>query len=62
VATPWGPVRVKRALDSRGTALRAQPEYEDCRRAADTAGVPVDDVRRAARRGYEDQPRNEDEA
>jgi len=40
VATPHGPVRVKVAgLD--GTPIGAEPEFEDCRRRAREAGVPV---------------------
>lgn len=47
VATPYGPVRVKRAwLD--GRPLAAAPEFEDCRRLALAAGVPWRDVYRAA--------------
>ncbi len=48
VETPWGPVRIKRALDGRGRVVRGQPEFEDCRALADAADVPVDEVRRAA--------------
>jgi hypothetical protein len=48
VDTPWGAVRVKRARDTRGRALRGRAEFEDCRSVADAAGVPVDRVRRAA--------------
>lgn len=47
-STPWGPVRVKRALDGQGRPLRGQPEFEDCRRASLAGGVQVNDVRRAA--------------
>jgi hypothetical protein len=56
VPTPWGPVRVKRARDTRGRVLRAQPEFADCRRAADAAGVTPDAVRQAARRAAGDPP------
>ena len=27
VETPWGPVRIKRALDGRGRVVRGQPEF-----------------------------------
>ena len=47
VATPYGAVRVKLgALD--GEILGAQPEFEDCRRLAARAGVPVRAVLAAA--------------
>lgn len=47
VKTPYGPVRVKiGALD--GEVLGAQPEFEDCRRLASRAGVPVQKVWAAA--------------
>ncbi len=49
VDTPWGPVRVKRAKDTRGRVVRSQPEFDDCRRAADEAGVTPEEVRRRAR-------------
>lgn len=48
VRTPWGPVRVKRAIDTRGQVLRGQPEYEDVRAAAQRGGVRAEEVRRAA--------------
>jgi uncharacterized protein (DUF111 family) len=45
--TPYGPVRVKvGALE--GEVLGAQPEFEDCRRLATRAGVPVREVLAAA--------------
>jgi uncharacterized protein (TIGR00299 family) protein len=45
--TPYGPVRVKiGALD--GEVLGAQPEFEDCRRLAARARVPVREVLAAA--------------
>jgi len=47
VETPWGRVRVKRGL--RGEeVLNAHPEFEDCRRVAEAAGVPVKQVMAAA--------------
>jgi hypothetical protein len=47
VATPHGSVRVKIGrLNGRG--IQASPEFEDCRRAAESAGVPVREVIRAA--------------
>jgi uncharacterized protein (DUF111 family) len=47
VQTPFGPVRVKiGALD--GQVLGAQPEFEDCRRLAARAKVPVREVLAAA--------------
>jgi len=47
VATPFGPVRVKRAWFA-GKPLAAAPEFEDCRRLALAAGVPWREVYRAA--------------
>ena len=47
VETPHGRVRVKVAgLD--GTAIGAEPEFDDCRRRAEAAGVPVRRVWAAA--------------
>jgi uncharacterized protein (TIGR00299 family) protein len=40
VSTPWGPVRIKLGLDGE-RVLNAQPEYEDCRRLAREASVPL---------------------
>ncbi len=49
VPTPWGSVRVKEAtLD--GVVVTRQPEFEDCRRVAEAAGVPLASVIEAARR------------
>jgi pyridinium-3,5-bisthiocarboxylic acid mononucleotide nickel chelatase len=47
VETPWGKVRVKRGLRG-GEVLNAHPEFEDCRRIAEAAGVPVKQVMAAA--------------
>ena len=47
VETPWGRVRVKRGLRG-GEVLNAHPEFEDCRRVAEAAGVPVKQVMAAA--------------
>ncbi|HJX66930.1 MAG TPA: nickel insertion protein, partial [Polyangia bacterium] len=38
--TRFGTVSVKLAADG-GTVLGASPEFDDCRRLADRAGVPV---------------------
>ena len=46
VDTPWGAIAVKVAGE--GDMVNAAPEYEDCRRAASTAGVPVKRVYLAA--------------
>ena len=47
VRTAYGTLRVKRALDPRGI-WKAMPEYEDCRRAAERAGMPLREVMAAA--------------
>jgi uncharacterized protein (TIGR00299 family) protein len=47
VETPWGPVRVKRGLRD-GVVLNAHPEFEDCRRVAESSGVPLKQVMAAA--------------
>ncbi|NTX11463.1 nickel pincer cofactor biosynthesis protein LarC [Myxococcus sp. CA056] len=47
VETPWGKVRVKRGLRD-GAVLNAHPEFEDCRRLAEAAGVPLKQVVAAA--------------
>lgn len=49
VTTPLGAVRVKIArLD--GQVVNTAPEYEDCRRLAETGGVPLKTIYEAARR------------
>ncbi|NLS79561.1 MAG: LarC family nickel insertion protein, partial [Chloroflexi bacterium] len=47
VQTPWGPVRVKVAELPDGLA-RPIPEYEDCRRLAESSGAPLWQVYAAA--------------
>jgi hypothetical protein len=47
VETPWGRVRVKRGLRN-GEVLNAHPEFEDCRKVAEAAGVPLKHVLSAA--------------
>jgi hypothetical protein len=47
VATPWGAVRVKAAASGAWS-----PEFEDCRRVARAAQVPLKDVAAAAARAY----------
>jgi len=52
VTTPYGKIRLKIA-SLEGRVSRAQPEYEDCRRAAARRRVPLDRVRRAALAAWE---------
>jgi uncharacterized protein (DUF111 family) len=47
VETQYGPIRVKRA-GRFGRTLNAQPEFDDCERAARERGVPVKEVWAAA--------------
>jgi len=48
VATPYGMVRIKYALSSDGTPLRAAPEYEDCKKIAREKNLPVRVVHESA--------------
>ena len=43
VETEWGPVRIKISVLGQD-AINALPEYEDCRKIADTTGVPLKEV------------------
>lgn len=47
VATPFGPIRVKLVRDAAGRPT-ASAEYEDCKKAARRAGVPLREVVRVA--------------
>jgi len=47
VATPFGPIRVKLVRDAGGRSTPSA-EYEDCKKAARRAGVPLREVVRAA--------------
>jgi uncharacterized protein (DUF111 family) len=47
VDTPWGKVAVKVAGEAEGL-VNATPEFADCRRVAESAGVPVKQVYAAA--------------
>jgi hypothetical protein len=51
VATPYGSIRVKVGLID-GEELKASPEYEDCRAAAERHRVPLAKVVEAARQAY----------
>jgi pyridinium-3,5-bisthiocarboxylic acid mononucleotide nickel chelatase len=50
VDTPFGAIRIKVARWADGE--KAAPEYEDCRRAAETFGVPLQHVYQATMRTY----------
>src|SRR6185295_6122078 len=51
VATRYGDIRVKVGLID-GEELKASPEYEDCRAAAEKHGVALSKVVEAAREAY----------
>jgi hypothetical protein len=51
VTTPYGPIAIKRGLRA-GRVVNAQPELEDCRRAAAAHGVPLKEVWAAAVAAY----------
>lgn len=53
VETPYGQVRVKVARWSE-TQSKAAPEYDDCRRLAESSGVPLREVYRIAIRAAEE--------
>jgi hypothetical protein len=55
VETPYGMVQVK--VSRWGENEKAAPEYEDCRRAAQSAGVPLRQVYEAALAAYRGQSR-----
>ena len=48
VETPWGPVTVKLGLAGDGSIVNRAPEFEDCRKLAESAGVPLKEIYRAA--------------
>jgi uncharacterized protein (TIGR00299 family) protein len=52
VETPYGAIDIKEASID-GRLLRAMPEYEQCRRAAQEAGVTLREVEQSARKAYE---------
>lgn len=54
VETQFGPIDVKVAHSNNG-AVNAMPEFEQCRAAAQKAGVPLREVQDAARAGYQKQ-------
>jgi pyridinium-3,5-bisthiocarboxylic acid mononucleotide nickel chelatase len=58
VATAYGSIRVKRALAGART-LNAQPEFDDCERAAKQAGVAVKEVWAATVTAYRNQAEKE---
>lgn len=43
VSTPWGPVRIKLGI-LEGEVVNRAPEFEDCRRIAQSADVPLKEV------------------
>lgn len=57
VDTPYGPVGVKVARRA-GAVVNAQPEFDDCQRAAGAHGVPVKEVWAAALSAWRARPRS----
>ncbi|HEV3029415.1 MAG TPA: nickel pincer cofactor biosynthesis protein LarC [Planctomycetota bacterium] len=57
VATKYGRIRLKIGLLD-GEVLKASPEYEDCRSAAEKHGVPLAKVAEAAREAWKKGGRN----
>lgn len=55
VNTPWGEVRLKLA-SWQGEVTNCAPEYEDCRRIAESSGTPLKTVMQEALRLYLDNP------
>jgi uncharacterized protein (DUF111 family) len=55
VTTEWGAVRVKVGLRG-GEELNAAPEFEDCRRLAESHDVPLKRVIEAALQAYRTKP------
>jgi pyridinium-3,5-bisthiocarboxylic acid mononucleotide nickel chelatase len=57
VETPYGPIGVKVGRRG-GEVTNAQPEFEDCQRAASAHGVPVKEVWAAALSAWRARPRS----
>jgi uncharacterized protein (DUF111 family) len=51
VETPYGSVRIKVAYLPNGE-IKSAPEYEDCRRLATKAGVPLNEIYKAAQAAF----------
>lgn len=51
VQSPWGPIRVKLGR-LQGEVVNCAPEFEDCRKIAESAGVPLKSVLQEALRLY----------
>ena len=51
VTTPYGALAIKLGM-LRGEVIQVAPEFEDCRKAAEKAGVPIKTVYDAALQGY----------
>ncbi|RKQ14812.1 DUF111 family protein [Oceanobacillus bengalensis] len=43
IETKWGPVTVKQGIDQ-GHVFQSSPEYEDCRKIAETHNIPLKEV------------------
>jgi pyridinium-3,5-bisthiocarboxylic acid mononucleotide nickel chelatase len=52
VATEWGEIRIKIGVRDGGAVANAAPEFEDCRRIAESHSVPLKQVMQAAMAAY----------
>jgi hypothetical protein len=52
VPTEWGDIRIKVGMLPNGAVINAAPEYEDCRRIAETRAVPLKHVMQSAMTAY----------
>ncbi|RKO65523.1 nickel pincer cofactor biosynthesis protein LarC [Desulfofundulus salinus] len=55
VQTPWGQVGVKVAYLTPDNPLQVSPEYEDCRRLAESSSRPIQEIYHAARQAALDK-------
>ena len=58
IETEYGSVEVKVALDKQGRIMNIAPEHRDCRKLAESKGVPLKDIYQAAMLALKNLPQN----